>query len=150
MKRTMNILKKFTLGICSLGLLAGCGDNDDHSKVRKSGFVYCGLEGSNTFNPQLVDSGITSEALSPQLFDTLIKLDEKTYKLSQMSLRAGRLIKTAPNTFFILIKAFSFNQPAGFLPPVNSMHTMSYLASSESSIQTIPFTKLAGLISLVC
>ncbi|WP_237362395.1 ABC transporter substrate-binding protein [Vibrio marisflavi] len=112
----MNILKKFTLGICSLGLLAGCGDNDDHSKVRKSGFVYCGLEGSNTFNPQLVDSGITSEALSPQLFDTLIKLDEKTYKPIPNVAKSWKVNKNGTEYIFHLNKGIQFQSTSWFSP----------------------------------
>ncbi len=36
--------------------------------------------GPTSFNPQLVDSGITAETLSPQIFDTLLKLDSDTFK----------------------------------------------------------------------
>lgn len=46
-------------------LLAGCGENIDHSKIRSSGFVYCGESAPTTFNPQLADNDITSDALGP-------------------------------------------------------------------------------------
>ncbi|MDW6017292.1 ABC transporter substrate-binding protein SapA [Vibrio plantisponsor] len=75
----MNTLLRITLGLCGLSLLAGCGEEIDHTKIRQSGFVYCGQGSPSTFNPQLVDSGITSEALSPQLYDTLLKLDPDTH-----------------------------------------------------------------------
>lgn len=76
----MKALLQLTFGLVGLGLLSGCGDDIDHSKIRQSGFVYCGQGGPGTFNPQLVDSGITSEALSPQIFDTLLVLDPDTYE----------------------------------------------------------------------
>ncbi|HGP6879364.1 TPA: ABC transporter substrate-binding protein, partial [Vibrio cholerae O1] len=62
----MNALLRFTLGLCSMTLLAGCGENIDHSKIRSSGFVYCGESAPTTFNPQLADNDITSDALGPQ------------------------------------------------------------------------------------
>ncbi|MFV0447297.1 MAG: ABC transporter substrate-binding protein SapA [Vibrio sp.] len=75
----MNSLLRITLGLCGLSFLAGCGEEIDHSQIRQNGFVYCGQGSPSTFNPQLVDSGITSEALSPQLYDTLMKLDPDTH-----------------------------------------------------------------------
>jgi len=75
----MNTLLRITIGLFGLSLLAGCGEDIDHSKIRQTGFVYCGQGSPSTFNPQLVDSGITSEALSPQLYDTLLKLDPESH-----------------------------------------------------------------------
>ncbi|ASW82383.1 peptide ABC transporter substrate-binding protein SapA [Vibrio anguillarum] len=74
----MKTLIRFALGICSFSLLIGCSEQIDHSKIRQSGFVYCGHGNPTTFNPQLVESGITSEALSPQIYDTLLQLDSET------------------------------------------------------------------------
>lgn len=116
MKRTMNVLLKFTLGMCGLGLLAGCGDQEDHSKVRKSCFVYCGLEGSETLNPQLVDSGIASEALSPQIFDTLIKLDEETYKPIANIAQKWSVNKHGTEYIFQLNQGIKFQQTPWFTP----------------------------------
>ena len=76
----MKVLTRLVFGLCTVGLLAGCGKEVDHEKIREKGFVYCGQGNPNTFNPQLVDSGITSESLSPQIFDTLLQLDSGTYR----------------------------------------------------------------------
>ncbi len=70
----------FTLGLLSFSLLTGCGEEVNHDKIREKGFVYCGQAGPATFNPQLTDSGITPEALSPQIFDTLLTLDPVNYQ----------------------------------------------------------------------
>lgn len=75
----MNALLRLTLGLCSLALLAGCEESIDHKKIRQSGFVYCGQSTPTTFNPQLVDSGITSEALSPQIYNTLLTLSSDSH-----------------------------------------------------------------------
>ncbi|RNE68814.1 ABC transporter substrate-binding protein [Vibrio cholerae] len=75
----MNALLRFTLGLCSMTLLAGCGENIDHSKIRSSGFVYCGESAPTTFNPQLADNDITSDALGPQIYNTLLTIDPETH-----------------------------------------------------------------------
>ncbi|MHA2938150.1 ABC transporter substrate-binding protein [Vibrio sp. RC27] len=70
----------FATALISTILLAGCDQqNIDHSKIRETGFVYCGQGKPTTFNPQLVDGGVTVDALSPQLFDTLLTLNNSTH-----------------------------------------------------------------------
>lgn len=76
----MKAIIQLTLGLFSFGLLTGCGEVIDHEKIRQNGFVYCGQGGPYTFNPQLTDSGITPETLSPQLFDSLLTIDPDTYE----------------------------------------------------------------------
>lgn len=76
----MKILLKLALSICALNLLTGCEKTADQNKVRQSGFVYCGQGSLSTFNPQLVDSGITVDVLSPQIYNTLLTLDSDTLK----------------------------------------------------------------------
>ncbi|MDK9739833.1 peptide ABC transporter substrate-binding protein SapA [Vibrio sp. D404a] len=76
----MKALLRLSLGIFTLGFLAGCGESVDHDQIREKGFIYCGQGNPSTFNPQLVDSGITAESLSPQIFDTLLQLDPETYR----------------------------------------------------------------------
>lgn len=76
----MKALIQFTLSLVGIALLTGCGEELDHDKIRQKGFVYCGQGAPATFNPQLVDSGITTETLSPQIFDTLLTLDSDNYR----------------------------------------------------------------------
>lgn len=76
----MKALIKLSLGLCGLILLAGCEDKVDHSKIRQDGFVYCDQGRPSTFNPQLVDGGITVESIAPQLFDTLLTLNSGTHQ----------------------------------------------------------------------
>ena len=77
---SMKALTKLTIGLCSFGLLTGCNNDIDHSKVREQGFVFCGQGTPVSFNPQLVESGITSESLAPQIFDSLFQLDPITHQ----------------------------------------------------------------------
>lgn len=74
----MKALLKLTFGLFTLSLLSGCGEEIDHNEIRQNGFVFCGQGNPSTFNPQLIDSGITADALSPQIFDTLLQLDPET------------------------------------------------------------------------
>ncbi|WP_117234568.1 ABC transporter substrate-binding protein SapA [Vibrio maerlii] len=83
----MNTIIKLICGLFSITILAACSDDVDHSKIKRTGFVYCGQGSPTTFNPQLVDSGITAESLSPQLYSTLLTLNPDSH-LPEPSLAA--------------------------------------------------------------
>ncbi|MDF2152446.1 ABC transporter substrate-binding protein SapA [Vibrio sp. CAU 1672] len=76
----MKALIRLSLGLLGISLLTACGEEIDHDDIRRQGFVFCGQGKPSSFNPQLVDSGITAEALSPQLYDTLLTLDANTHQ----------------------------------------------------------------------
>jgi len=113
---SMKAIIRLTLGLCSLGLLAGCGDKIDHSKVRQTGFVYCGQGSPDTFNPQLVDSGITSETLSPQLFDTLLVLDPKSHRPIANLAKSWRVDASGTQYTFTLRQGIWFQTTPWFTP----------------------------------
>ncbi|EEY44234.1 ABC transporter substrate-binding protein [Vibrio mimicus] len=105
-----------------MGLLAGCGENIDHSKIRSSGFVYCGESAPTTFNPQLVDNDITSGALGPQLYDTLLTIDPETH-LPVASLASDWKVNTNGTEYvFTLRPDVAFQTTAWFTPtrPLNA------------------------------
>ncbi|MBD0785418.1 peptide ABC transporter substrate-binding protein SapA [Vibrio sp. Y2-5] len=112
----MNTLLRITLGLCGLSLLAGCGEEIDHTKIRQSGFVYCGQGSPNTFNPQLVDSGITSEALSPQLYDTLLKLDPDTHTPVPNIATQWQVSEDGTEYTFTLRSGVNFHTTSWFTP----------------------------------
>ncbi|MCJ2377531.1 ABC transporter substrate-binding protein [Vibrio sp. ZSDZ34] len=76
----MKALFQITIALTGLAFLSGCGDKVDHSDIRKDGFVFCDQGRPSTFNPQLVDSGITVESIAPQIFDTLLTLDPNSHQ----------------------------------------------------------------------
>lgn len=118
----MNSLLRLTLGLCALTVLTGCGESIDHNNIRQSGFVYCGQSTPTTFNPQLVDSGITSETLSPQIYDTLLTLNPETH-LPQPSLATQWVVKNQGlEYFFTLRQDVQFQSTAWFTPsrPLNA------------------------------
>jgi len=113
---SMKVFIQFTLGLFSLSLLAGCGEEIDHDKIRQKGFVYCGQGGPDTFNPQLVDSGITPETLSPQLFNTLLTLDNKTYQPKPSLASSWQVNQQGTEYIFELRKNVQFQTTAWFTP----------------------------------
>jgi len=113
---SMKAFIQFTLGLFSLSLLVGCGEEIDHDKIRQKGFVYCGQGGPTTFNPQLVDSGITTETLSPQLFNTLLTLDSKTYQPIPSLATKWTVNKAGTEYIFTLRKGIQFQTTAWFTP----------------------------------
>lgn len=118
----MRALIQLTLGLFSFSLLTGCGEEIDHSKIRQSGFVYCGQGGPTSLNPQLVDSGITSEALSPQIFDTLLTLDPDTFQPVGNLAQSWSVNKQATEYTFTLRENVQFQSTPWFTPtrPLNA------------------------------
>jgi len=118
----MNAFIRFTLALCSTSLLAGCGENIDHRDIHSSGFVYCGESAPSTFNPQLVENDITSHALSPQLYDTLLTIDSDTH-LPKASLAKQWTVNPSHTEYiFTLRPDVTFQTTAWFTPtrPLNA------------------------------
>lgn len=113
---SMKAFIRFTLGLFGLGLLVGCGEEIDHDKIRQKGFVYCGQSGPSTFNPQLVDSGITPETLSPQLFNTLLTLDNQSYQPVPSLATDWQVNQAGTEYIFTLRKGVAFQNTAWFTP----------------------------------
>jgi len=113
---SMKAFIQFTLGLFTLSLLAGCGEEIDHNKIRQKGFVYCGQGGPSTFNPQLVDSGITSETLSPQIYNTLLTLDNDNYQPVASLATSWKVNKEGTEYIFDLRKGVQFQNTAWFTP----------------------------------
>ncbi|NLS11414.1 ABC transporter substrate-binding protein [Vibrio sp. SM6] len=76
----MNLFNKLCLGLLGLAFLTACSDEREHRNVHQSGFVFCGQSDPETFNPQLVDSGVTAETLGSQLYDTLLTIDPISFQ----------------------------------------------------------------------
>jgi cationic peptide transport system substrate-binding protein len=113
----MKILIRITVGFFCLALLLGCHDPiQENSDIKQTGFVYCGQGNPTTFNPQLVDSGITAEALGPQIFDTLLVLDSKTQRPSPNLARRWTIDNSGKIYTFYLRKDVSFQTTAWFAP----------------------------------
>ncbi|OLQ90872.1 ABC transporter substrate-binding protein [Vibrio ponticus] len=118
----MRAIIQLTISFFAAGLLAGCGEEISHEKARQTGFVFCGQAGPATFNPQLVDSGITSETLSSQLFDTLLTLDSKTYQPKPSIAESWQVNEAGTEYQFTLKPNVAFQTTDWFTPtrPLNA------------------------------
>ncbi|MCW8333268.1 ABC transporter substrate-binding protein [Vibrio paucivorans] len=142
----MKAFLRLTLGICGFSLLVGCSDEIDHNKIRQSGFVYCGQGSPQTFNPQLVDSGITSEALSPQIFDTLVTLDPTSHLPVASLASSWKVNKSRTEYIFQLRNDVNFQTTDWFTPSrklnaddvvfsfrriIDSTHSFHYVSNAQ-------------------
>ncbi|GHA55772.1 ABC transporter substrate-binding protein SapA [Photobacterium aphoticum] len=76
----MSAYTRLLLACVSLASLWGCSEPQQDSNIRSRGFVYCGQDTPNTFNPQLTDGGLTADTLAAQIFDRLLLLDPVTHR----------------------------------------------------------------------
>ncbi|USD66641.1 ABC transporter substrate-binding protein SapA [Vibrio sp. SCSIO 43136] len=109
------LLKMGLMAVAGL-LLAACGEEIDHTKVRKSGFVFCGQINLNTFNPQQADTGITSDALSRQLFNSLFTLDPETHRPIASLVDTWGMDKSGTVYTFNLKRGITFHSTPWFTP----------------------------------
>lgn len=115
----MKTLIQLAFGLIGIGLLTGCGNEVDHKEIRKSGFVFCGQSNLKTFNPQLIDSGITADALSPQIYDTLLTLDPTTHQPIASIAQDWQVNKSGTEYIFNLRADVAFQNTAWFTPTRN-------------------------------
>ncbi|MEZ9566959.1 ABC transporter substrate-binding protein SapA [Vibrio artabrorum] len=140
----MKALIRLSLSILTLSLLAGCGESVDHDKIREKGFIYCGQGDPSTFNPQLVDSGITSESLSPQIFDTLLILDPMTYRPKENLASRWSVDESGTEYTFTLRPNVAF-QTTEWFTPTRSMNAQDVVFSFKRIIDNSnPFHYVGG------
>ncbi len=112
----MKTLVQLTLGLMSISLLTACGKQLDNHDIRHDGFVVCGQGALTTFNPQLIDSGITSEALSPQIYDTLLKIDPLSHQPVANLADSWTINATGTEYVFTLHPGIQFQTTDWFTP----------------------------------
>ena len=123
----MQIHLKLIFAIASGSLLVGCDQPKiDHSKIRESGFVYCGQGEPDTFNPQLVDSGVTVDALAPQIFDTLLTLDNEQ-NTPQPSLAKSWSVSRDGLTYRFELESHVHFQSTPYFSPTRSLNAQDVL-----------------------
>ncbi|MGR4988403.1 ABC transporter substrate-binding protein SapA [Vibrio rotiferianus] len=112
----MKAFIRLSLSLLGISLLTACGDEIDHNEIREDGFVFCGQGKPTTFNPQLIDSGITAEALSPQLYDTLLTLDPKSHQPVANIAESWSVNETGTEYTFNLKQGVQFQKTPWFSP----------------------------------
>lgn len=118
----MRAMIRLTLGLIFLSLAVGCGDHTKTSKIRNNGFVFCGQGSPSTLNPQQVDHGITSEILSPQLFDSLLVLNTTSHLPEPNLAQRWQVDESGTRYTFTLRHDVHFQTTAWFTPtrPLNA------------------------------
>lgn len=104
------------LGLCvsSASVLAAPPDN-----IRSSGFVYCVNGTANTFNPQMVSSGLVVDTLAAQLYDRLLAVDPYTYRLIPNLAQSWEVRDNGATYRFYLRKHVAFQRTNWFTPTRN-------------------------------
>ncbi len=86
------------------------------NNIRNSGFVYCVNGTVNTFNPQMVSSGLVVDTLAAQLYDRLLDVDPYTYRLIPDLAQSWEVRDNGATYRFHLRKDVSFQHTNWFNP----------------------------------
>ena len=82
----------------------------------RSGLVYCSEGSPESFNPQLVTSGTTIDAISQQLYDRLLDIDAKTGELKPALASSWQVSNDGKVYHFSLQGDVQFHQTEYFRP----------------------------------
>lgn len=103
-----------SLLVCSISLLSGC--KPPLPDTVRSGLVYCSEGSPETFNPQLVTSGTTIDAISQQLYDRLLEIDADTGELVPALAKSWQVSADGKTYLFTLRDDVQFHQTEYFSP----------------------------------
>lgn len=101
------------LGLSMMSASAWAAPTDN---IRNSGFVYCVNGTVNTFNPQMVSSGLVVDTLAAQLYDRLLDVDPYTYRLIPDLAQSWEVHDNGATYRFHLRKDVAFQHTNGFTP----------------------------------
>ncbi|EJL90200.1 ABC-type oligopeptide transport system, periplasmic component [Pantoea sp. GM01] len=101
------------LGLSMMSASAWAAPTDN---IRNSGFVYCVNGTVNTFNPQMVSSGLVVDTLAAQLYDRLLDVDPYTYRLIPDLAQSWEVRDNGATYRFHLRKDVAFQHTNWFKP----------------------------------
>ncbi|WP_261874775.1 ABC transporter substrate-binding protein [Vibrio rarus] len=109
------------LGLCAL-IVSGCGEVAVSNQIKQDGFIFCGQGAPSSFNPQLVDNDLATDAVSPQIFNTLVHLSSQSLELEPMLATHWSVDKTGTRYQLTLRQNVSFQTTHWFTPtrPLNA------------------------------
>lgn len=104
--------------------LAGCQPN--LPETVRSGLVYCSEGSPESFNPQLVTSGTTIDAISQQLYDRLLDIDPNNGELIPGLAQSWQVSEDGKTYRFRLRSDVKFHQTEYFTPgrPLNAQDVL--------------------------
>lgn len=114
------MMKQCLLPLTLLALASGCTPAPDATTL--NGLVYCTEGSPESFNPQLVTSGTTIDAISQQLYDRLLDIDANNGNLLPALATSWQISDDGLTYVFNLRKDVQFHQTAYFSPtrPLNA------------------------------
>ncbi len=95
--------------------VASCGKNNQAALAHKT-LLYCSEGSPETFNPQLVTSGTTIDAVSQQIYNRLVRINSKTGLVTSDLAQKVIVSEDAMRYRFYLRKDVAFHTTAYFTP----------------------------------
>ena len=108
------LCKLATVGF-ALSTLVGC-ESETHSDLESKTLLYCSEGSPDTFNPQLVTSGTTIDAVSNQLYNQLVRIDPETGRVVSDLARKVIISTDGMRYRFYLRKGVQFHTTDYFTP----------------------------------
>ncbi|GHB59948.1 ABC transporter substrate-binding protein [Psychrosphaera saromensis] len=108
-------IARYSLAALFCLTLAACGKNNESELAQKT-LLYCSEGSPETFNPQLVTSGTTIDAVSQQIYNRLVKINPKTGLVTSDLAQKVIVSEDAMRYRFYLRKDVEFHTTAYFKP----------------------------------
>jgi len=96
----------------------GC-NNDNVNLLSKKSIIYCSEGSPESFNPQMVTSGTTTDATSNQLYNSLITYKDDSQEISPSLAKSWHMTKDGKKVTFYLRKDVKFHRTEYFTPTRN-------------------------------
>lgn len=140
----MSAYTRLLLACFGLFSLIGCSEPHQDSNIRSRGFVYCGQDTPTTFNPQLIDGGLTADTLAAQIFDRLLLLDPISHQPLPSLARSWSVSDDGLEYTFNLRKGIEF-QSTEWFKPTRQLNAQDVVFSFRRIIDPgHPFHKVSG------
>jgi len=111
---TLRLKQRFLLVVAIILPVAGC--QPQLPETVRSGLVYCSEGSPEAFNPQLVTSGTTIDAISQQLYDRLLDINAQTGELQPALAQSWQVSADGTTYWFTLQPNVQFHQTEYFTP----------------------------------
>ncbi len=108
------MIKRSVLPLALMALISGCKPASDATAL--NGLVYCTEGSPESFNPQLVTSGTTIDAISQQLYDRLLDIDANNGSLLPSLAISWQISDDGLTYVFNLRNDVAFHQTEYFTP----------------------------------
>lgn len=107
---------KLLLAFLSIGLVGCIGNEEEITKEKNQGLVYCAEANPVSFNPQVTTTGSTIDIVANQLYDRLISIDLVTAEFQSELASDWKISKDGKSVVFTLRKGVKFHTTDYFTP----------------------------------